>query len=153
MGRLSSSPRVTTLLIPLPHRGRGQQLSWVSSILSEDGGPAGVMFKHGIENGQQLAHARGEGELGRFAGGAQAAVEGGDDGIMARGDKGAHVEHSADVRTATPDCPAAAKGGRETAREDGPPAWSAERRAPRAPGPRAGGRYKTAPGFGGRAGR
>src|SRR5438034_1505406 len=65
---------------PLPLRGRGiqkgslsplgsgQQLSWVSSVLSTNGGPATVMFEHGVEYGEQLTHARGESELGSFAG-------------------------------------------------------------------------------------
>src|SRR2546428_13236087 len=68
------------------------------------------MFEHGVENGEQLTHARGEGELRRFAGGAEPLVEGDEDRVMAYGHDGTHVEHGPDLRAPAPDRPAAAEG-------------------------------------------
>ncbi len=52
------------------------------------------MFEDRIEDDQQLAHAGDQGHLLRFAGGAQALIEGPDDRIEAGGDEGPHVQQS-----------------------------------------------------------
>src|SRR5436190_15316882 len=96
--------------IALAPLGRGQQLSWVSSVLSTNGGPATVMFEHGVEYGEQLTHARGESELGSFAGRAEPLVEGDEDRVMTHGHDGTHVEDGPDLRAPAPDRAPAAQG-------------------------------------------
>ena len=61
------------------------------------------MFKDGVEDGKQLAHAGGEGDLLGLAGGAEAPVEGPQDRVPAARDQGAHVENGAYGGSATPD--------------------------------------------------
>ena len=60
---------------------------------------------HRIENRQQLAHRGYEGNLRRFAGGAQALVELPDDRVPARRYQGRHVQGRADGRSTAPDGP------------------------------------------------
>src|SRR5207247_9928007 len=68
------------------------------------------MFEHGVENGEQLTHARGEGELASFAGRAEPLVEGDEDRVMTHGHDGTHVEHGPDPRAPAPDRAPAARG-------------------------------------------
>ena len=43
--------------------------------------PRRSVFEHGIQDGEQFAHTRGEGDLRHFARRAQARIQGADDGI------------------------------------------------------------------------
>jgi hypothetical protein len=54
--------------------------------------PETVLADEGVGQNQQLAHDRGEGDLGLFAGGAQASIEGSKVVIAAAGGEGGHVE-------------------------------------------------------------
>ena len=61
------------------------------------------MLEHGIEDDQQLAHTRCEGQLLRFTSGQQPSVEVPDDGVVAAGYQRSHVQGSADPGTSAPD--------------------------------------------------
>ena len=60
------------------------------------------MFQHRIQDRQQLAHARGQGNFGRLPRGAQPLVEGFEHRIMTHGDQGAHIQHAAHQGATTP---------------------------------------------------
>jgi len=60
------------------------------------------MFKHDVENSEELAHGGGERKLGRFAGRAQTAIEGGDDRVAASGGQSRHVQRSAHRSASAP---------------------------------------------------
>src|SRR6218665_2793675 len=49
---------------------------------------------HGVERGQQLAHASHQGELGQLASGLQTLVEGLDGAVVARVRERGHVQHT-----------------------------------------------------------
>ena len=65
--------------------------------------PGRPMFQHGVEDGEQLAHAGRQGHLFRFAGRTQALIEGPDHRIEAGRDDGAHIEDRAHLRPSAPD--------------------------------------------------
>ena len=54
--------------------------------------PRCVGSDHGIKYGQKLAHAGNQRDLGQFAGGLQALIEGFDGRIVAGGGEGGHVK-------------------------------------------------------------
>ena len=54
------------------------------------------MFKHGIEDGEEFAHACNQGHHPGFTGGQEALVKGTNDGIAACGHQGTHVEDGSD---------------------------------------------------------
>src|SRR5262245_66311319 len=83
----------------------GERLSWSSSVL-----PRASVPKNGIEDGQELSHASGQGELGRLASGAQAGIEAGDDGIVPTGHQGRHVQGGAHACPTAEDGAPAAQG-------------------------------------------
>jgi hypothetical protein len=60
------------------------------------------MTHHSVEDEQQLVHAGGQGHLLGLAGGAQAGIEGPNDGVMAGGDERGHVEDRAHPSAPTP---------------------------------------------------
>src|SRR5665213_4565134 len=66
---------------------------WVLSMLERV--PDGLVSEHGIEDGQQLAHAGGDSDLGGLACADQAAVEEPDDRVVADGGQGGHIQHRA----------------------------------------------------------
>jgi hypothetical protein len=61
------------------------------------------MFDHGIENDQELAHARRERHLLRFPRSTQALIEGPDHRIEPGRDERAHIEDRAHLRPSAPD--------------------------------------------------
>ncbi|AOK67182.1 hypothetical protein WM33_16440 [Burkholderia multivorans] len=63
--------------------------------------PRRVGSDHGIKYGQKLAHAGNQRDLGQFAGGLQALIEGFDGRIVAGGGKGGHVKHATDFKATT----------------------------------------------------
>src|SRR3972149_1190047 len=79
-----------------PSRRGGQQLSWMSRAGSDDRigewSPRSLMLKHGVEDGQQLAHAGGECQLLGLACSQQTLVEGPNHWVEASSDQGSHVE-------------------------------------------------------------
>src|SRR6266849_9590875 len=81
---------------------RGERLCWKSSDMMALRTPRGAMFEHGIEDGEQLAHGRGERELGGFAGAAQAQVKSFKRGVAAHRGEGGHVECGPHLGAATP---------------------------------------------------
>ena len=60
--------------------------------LGHGGVPGGLRAAEGVAEDQQLAQAGGERDLGRFASGDEALVEGLDAGVVAGGRQGGHVE-------------------------------------------------------------
>jgi len=56
---------------------------------------------HGVEDGQELAHAGDEGHLGALACGSQALVMGADGRIAGTSAQGGHVQHIADIEATT----------------------------------------------------
>ena len=58
-----------------------------------------------IQDDEQLPHAGGERDLGRFARGPQPEIEGADDGIASTGDERGHVERRAHRAAAAVDQP------------------------------------------------
>ena len=85
--------------------GSGEQLSWLSRVMGIIFLPRGLMFQHGVENGQQLAHTGGECHLRGFPDRSQPLIKGLEDGIVAHGRQGAHVQHRPDMRPSAPDRP------------------------------------------------
>src|SRR5262249_40712288 len=82
---------------------RGEQLSWMSRGRRRRETPGGGMLHEGIEDGEQLVHTGGQGQLLGLASVAQALREGAYDRMVAAGDKGSHVEGAAYPSAATPD--------------------------------------------------
>lgn len=80
-------PRANGHELPLLIEEKGERLLCWSSVL-----PWVSIPDHGIEDGKEFSHPRGQRELLGFSDGEQAAVEAGDDGIEARGDQGSDVE-------------------------------------------------------------
>src|SRR3990170_869579 len=116
------TPLLTLLLRQAQHEGeqfrafdltlsltKGERLSWKSSVL-----PWSTVSEDGVEDGEELTHDGGEGELLGFAGGEQASVEAGQDGVVMGSDEGGHVEHGADLGPAAPGCARAAPGAAVT---------------------------------------
>lgn len=60
---------------------------------------------HGVEGGQQLAHAGDQGDLGQLAGVDQPRVEGSDDGVAAGGRECGHVQHTSYVEASALNAP------------------------------------------------
>ena len=60
------------------------------------------MFHHGIEDGEQFMHGGDAGDFAGCAGGTQALIEGANDGVVAAGDDGGHVEGGANGGAAAP---------------------------------------------------
>lgn len=73
----------------------------VVTVLRSSGG--GKVFEGGVEGEEEFSHDGGESEFGRFAGGAEATVKRGEDGIVPGGDQGGHVEAGADGAATTKD--------------------------------------------------
>src|SRR5713226_5604707 len=73
--------------------------------MNNRGLPGEIGSGHGIEDGEQLAHAGGESELGSLAGGGKSSVENTDNGIPANGREGGHVEGLAETGSSAPDAP------------------------------------------------
>ena len=66
------------------------------------------MFDHGVQNRQQLAHARHQCDFGRLAGCLESLTEGFDDGVVSRRDHGTHIQGAAHDGASTPSNAAAA---------------------------------------------
>lgn len=64
---------------------------------------------HGVENGEQLAHAGDDGDLLGFTAVHQALVVSADHGVVARGDDGCHIQGMAHLGAATLDTPTPAQ--------------------------------------------
>src|SRR5712692_8629527 len=89
--------------IDAPHRLAfiaGQQLCRMSSRCDP---PVRVMADHRVEDREQLPHAGGERDLGRFARCPQPPEERANDRIRARGGEGAHIQHGPHRRAPAPD--------------------------------------------------
>ena len=76
------------------------------------GTPRGAMFKHGIEDHEELAHGGGERELGRLTGATQTPVKGLEGRVEAHRGEGRHVERRAHRRAPRPTPCAGRAGGR-----------------------------------------
>src|ERR1041385_1113756 len=79
-----------------------KQLCWKSSrnwVVS----PGSLITNHLIDDGQQFAHAGGQGHLQRFSFGYQALIELFDNWIEPHGREGGHIEHAAHPGAATKD--------------------------------------------------
>lgn len=78
------------------------------------------MFDHGIENGEQLAHASDQGDFERFTVGPQAFVEIANHGVAPGGDQRRYVQSAANRSSPTPngasafECAAVAIEGGQT---------------------------------------
>ena len=72
--------------------------------------PKYVAVDHNIENGEQLAHACGQGHLFVFSFSAEPVVEDLDERIETCGHEGGHVEGSSDRGTTSPDGSMATEG-------------------------------------------
>ncbi len=70
--------------------------------------PPGLGADHGVQDREPLAHAGGEGDLLRFAGGEKLDGEGADDRVAPRRDGRAHGQRGPDGGAAAPDEPSAA---------------------------------------------
>ncbi len=60
--------------------------------------PGGVGFDHGIEHGQELAHAGNQRDLGQFAGCFETLMEGLDSRVVAGCSERRHVQHAANFK-------------------------------------------------------
>src|SRR6267142_4197819 len=60
--------------------------------------PRGVCTHHRVEDGEELAHARGQRDFLRFAGGKEATIERAEHRVAARADKGRHEQRRAHGR-------------------------------------------------------
>lgn len=65
--------------------------------------PGSVMFEHGIENGEQFAHAGNQGHFLGLAGGAEPPIETPNHGIEAGHDDRCHVECCPRLGTPAPE--------------------------------------------------
>ena len=65
--------------------------------------PRGAVLQDGVEDCQQLAHAGGDHDLERLAGGFQTLGEGAEDRVVSACGQRGHVEHAADRGTPAPD--------------------------------------------------
>src|ERR1700683_444648 len=72
--------------------------------------PDGPMFEHGVENDQQLAHGRGERQLGGFTAAAKTQIKSLECGIETHCRESGHVEHGPDLSASAPHCAFAAQG-------------------------------------------
>ena len=79
-----------------------EQLSFESSEMKRIV-PRFSGFDHGIEDGQELAHASDDGDLFGFSGSDEAVVELFDDGIETDGCQGGHIEAPSHLPTTTED--------------------------------------------------
>ena len=61
------------------------------------------MSDDGVADGQQFAHAGNEGDLLAFACGDEPLIQRTDDGVVAHGGTGGHVQHRAHRSATTPD--------------------------------------------------
>jgi hypothetical protein len=75
----------------------------------QTGPPHLIASQHGIEDDQELPHARGEHDLRRLALGQEASSEGTDHGVVLLGTEGRHVEAAAYRGASTPDGAATSK--------------------------------------------
>src|SRR5262245_53203714 len=71
--------------------------------MGETGIPVRIVFEHGVEDDQELAHAGGDDDLEWLSGGVETVSEGPDDGVATSGSECGHVEGTADGRSSTPD--------------------------------------------------
>src|SRR5437762_14050383 len=86
-----------------------KRLCWVSSGSWALRTPVTIVANQAVEQSQQLAHARGDGDLERFAGSPKTLVECLDERIAAAGGKCSHVQRAANRSAAAADGPFAAK--------------------------------------------
>ena len=64
--------------------------------------PLGTMFKHGVEDRKQLAHAGCESQFLRLTSGQQPLVEGTDDGVVPGCHQSSHVQRGTNPGSSTP---------------------------------------------------
>lgn len=74
-----------------------------SSSRLSGGLPRLTGLEHGVHDGQHLVHARHDDDLGHLAGELQPLGKLGDDGVVADGGVGGHVQHASNVGTSAPD--------------------------------------------------
>ena len=72
--------------------------------------PGHPAAEHGVEDGEELAHACDEGDLGRLACGLEPLVERSNGGVPASAGERCHVKHGAYGGSPTPDGATAAEG-------------------------------------------
>src|SRR3989304_8308115 len=72
--------------------------------------PGCTMFEHGVQYGQELAHAGGQGHLLRLAGRQEPLIEGPDHGVEAGGYQGGHIEGRPHGGPSAPDGAPASQG-------------------------------------------
>jgi hypothetical protein len=90
---------------PLDEIARPERLCCGSRVL-----PWGLGFEDGVEDGEEFAHASGDGDFGGAAAGDEAGVEGTDGGVAADGGEGWHVQGRADAGASTQDHTSSAEG-------------------------------------------
>jgi len=83
-------------------------MAWSENLRSV--APGSTVFKHSIQYGEQLTHASSKGHFLGFSCGAETLIEVPDDGIMARGHQGSHIEGSSNWGTSSPDTAFASQG-------------------------------------------
>ena len=74
--------------------------------------PGSTVSHHGVEDGQELSHARHQSNLFGFAGCYQSLIECFDQRVVSAGDQRSHVESFTNPRPATPDATPAPEGSR-----------------------------------------
>src|SRR5712691_6687844 len=72
--------------------------------------PGRPMFQHGVEYGQKLMHTGRQGDFFGLSRSQEPFVKGFDPRVVARGHKGAHVQHGAHTRAASPNRPPTTEG-------------------------------------------
>src|SRR6185437_5140703 len=70
--------------------------------------PVRFVAKHGVQDDEKLAHARGEGRFGMLAAGAQPQIESSDSRIAANSRHRRHIQDAPDLGASAPDTTAAA---------------------------------------------
>ena len=88
----------------------GEQLSWLSRVMGIMFMPRGLMFQPGVAHGEQHAHTGGECPLRGCPDRSPPLIKGLEDGIVAHGRQGAHVQHRPDLSPSAPDRPYATPG-------------------------------------------
>lgn len=79
---------------------------------NQSGLPGSLMLYHGIENGQELMHTRGESDFLGLASLQQTQVERAQKRVVAGGDQRRHVQRRPDASSPSPDDPVATVGPR-----------------------------------------
>jgi hypothetical protein len=88
----------------------GEQLSWLSRGQGIIFLPWCLMCEHGIQHGEPLAHACGQGDFRRFSGDPHVVIEGLEHGIVAHRTQRSHRQRRPDTRASAPHAASTAQG-------------------------------------------